>query len=90
MNDTPETTITSKVTALFKTNQHAPTPETVADYLEQLAAKIRAGEFPVTRGVIVTMHTDQPGVAVLPFGAPTDGLQLVGLLEMGKLRAALA
>lgn len=78
------------VRQLFAENQFAPTPDTVADYLEKLAEKIRSGEFPVTRGVVVTMDTNQPGVAVLPFGTATDGLQLVGLLEMGKLRAALA
>lgn len=62
----------------------APTADEVADRIEALAARLRAGEFESLVRVVVIV--DERDVQREPFcyGEPTSGGQLVGCLEYAK------
>lgn len=73
------------VRQLFRQNSLAPDAESQARYLESLAADIRSGD--VTISVACLVYTDRElssNVHYLPFGRPTNYMELVGLLEYAK------
>lgn len=67
----------------------APTPalaltrEAQADYLQNIADSLRAGEFEIDRCVVV-FALKSGGVACDIFGGPSNVMEAVGLLTIGQ------
>ena len=57
----------------------APTAETQADYLQDIAESIRSGETRIDRAIVVMAMKDG-GVVCDIFGGPTNVMESVGLL----------
>lgn len=76
------------VTPLFAVNAYAPTAEDQAKFLTHLAQRVRNGSLVIHRAALV--YTDENHRAqVLPFGENTNTAELVGVLDMAKLKVAL-
>ena len=78
----------SVVEMFGEASQFCPTPDLQAAYLEWLARQIRSGAMQMDRAVVLLQPTTGD-IVYLPFGGPCDTMQMVGLIEMGKMKAAL-
>ena len=76
----------NKVVTLVPNRGLAPDLDVMADKLEQFATRIRAGEWPRLRHVLILLNDTDEVHTPWCYGQPINGGELVGVMEWIKAK----
>lgn len=80
--------MSSQVVSLIPNNALCVDQEDLAKRMEQMAARIRSGQFPDLERVTVLLEVGN-AIDYRCYGRPTTNMELVGMLEYAKRRVMI-